>query len=84
MNKGLPLPEPAQADNMPEVIPLLTLLKMTDFPFWISESKTLISEPVKLFFLCIDAILMTQHFLAQERGSVALYGIILTWSMQIY
>ena len=59
------------------VIPLLTLLKMTDFPLWISESRTSISEPVKLFFLHLDAILMTQHFLAQEMGSVALYGIIL-------
>jgi len=58
-------------------IPLLTLLKMTDFPFWISESRTSIKEPVKLFFLSFDAILMTQHFLAQKRGSVPLYCIIL-------
>jgi len=59
------------------VILLLTLLKMTDFPFWISESRISISEPLKLFFLRLDAILMTQLFLAQERGSVASYGIIL-------
>jgi len=30
-----------------------------DFPFWISESRTSISEPIKLFFLRLDAILMT-------------------------
>jgi len=34
---------------------------MTDFPFWISESRTSISEPVKLFSLRLDAILMTQR-----------------------
>ena len=93
MNEGLPLLEPAQADqkvwcqkipmDRPIKVPswwgnnwlygfscshrapahgeLLTLLKMTDFPFWISESRTPISEPVKLFFLHLDAILMTQH-----------------------
>jgi len=53
------------------------LLKKTDFPFWISENRTSVFEPVKLFFLRLYASLMTQHFLAQERGNVALFGIIL-------
>ena len=50
------------------VIPLLTLLKMTAFPFWISESRTPISEPVKLFFLRLDATLMTQHSILPCTG----------------
>ena len=62
------------------VILLLTLLKMTDFPFWISESRTSISEPVKMFFLRLDAIFMTEHLLAQERYMILFWA----WSMQIY
>ena len=69
------------------VIPLLTLLKMTDFPFWISESRTSISEPVKLFFLRLDAILMTQHSTLPgigEKKRSLIFWLFWAWSMQIY
>ena len=53
------------------VIPLLTQLKMTDFfPFWMSESSTSVSEPVKWFFLRLDAIFVTQRSTLGVVGGV--------------
>ena len=66
------------------VIPLLTLLKMTDFPFWISESRTSISESVKLFFLHLDTILITQHSTLPGTGDRKRSLIWYYFGMEIY
>jgi len=56
-----------------------------DFPFWISESRTSILEPVKLFFLRLDAIESTLNTSWHRRGEVKPYMVLFwAWSMQIY
>ena len=62
-------------------IPLLTLLKMTDFPFWISESRTSISEPVKSFFFRLDAVNTSWHRREEAKPYMVLFR---AWGMQIY